>query len=267
MRTLADERTVQGQPQLNNLSPTQQDEVINHVLAGRRAVATLMLYRLQDCTLEEAWYTMNAISDNSNFEHPDQDLGFTRLENYLRGRSPWRETKYFLGAASLFLLAGAAIVFLKWPSLQTGIESFFWTKSTASIVGLRFTEKSRLAHTGSRRTTYHMHYRYRYTVADETHVGRGRRSYLPDWDSVFEIGDSIQIVYNPNQADESLHDRNMYSWLLGVVVGLLVMSPGLIILGFGGMFAYQRRQFRKHDPLMASVRPSTLDEEASRRTS
>ena len=62
-------------------------------------------------TLEEAWYTMNGLSDNSNYEKPEQDMGFTNLQTYLKGPSSWRESRIFLLIAVGSLLAGTVVAY------------------------------------------------------------------------------------------------------------------------------------------------------------
>lgn len=235
---------------LADLTPEEQEKILNLVMAGRRSAATLVLYRLLGCSLEDAWVIMNDLSDNTNFEKPSQDLGFTNLENYLKGPSPWKEKKYFILAALLFIGIGGAVVVFKWPRFQTGISSYYWPKTEATIVKLRFFETRRLRHTGSEVTSDYVDYGYEYRVDDVTYSEYVRRQYYPNLgEKAHFLGESIEVVYNPTSHEESVHKRNMYSRVLGVAIGMIIMVPGGIIFGFWAMFTWLNRRLKKIDPL------------------
>lgn len=239
-----------GDDKLNDLAPDVQDEVLKLVIAGHRSGATLILYRLLDCTLEEAWYIMNGLSDDSSFESPDQDMSFTRVETYLMEKGSRQETKYFILAALLFIAVGGTLAIIKWPRLQTGLDSYFWDTTDAEVVDIAFTSKR--YSTKYQSVIHYINYRYEYSVHGSTNRGVGRRSYIPDWEETFEMGDSIEILYNPRRPEESMHDRNMYSRALWVIVGMIITLPGFGIFGFGAFQKLSDRGLKKLDPHFAA---------------
>ena len=232
-----------------NHAEAVDDAILDALAAKRRARAILIAYRRGDsASLEEAWYTINALVDHSNYDQPDQDPSFQCVSDYLSGPFEWKETKIWLGIAFLFLVAGGVLVGFKFPALRTGIQSFWWTNQTAKIVNVYLYDEQHLPQ--NREETWHMmNYQYEYESIRGSHKQTiKRKRYFPAvGETALAIGDEIAIVYNPNHPSQSIHERRMYHRAFGVVVGLLIMLPGFVILGFIAFFEFNYRRLRRDD--------------------
>ena len=216
--------------------PAVDDTLLSWIARGKRSKALLVLYRTNEGSLADAWYMMDGLSDDTRFDSPDQDFAYLRVEQYLQGKDPWKEKAIFYGIALLVVAVGLGLSAFAWPRFKTGWDSYSWPKQAATILNVRHHEET--SYEQDRQVTReYLSYEYEFEVDAQSYKTTVvKRPFYPSFgDEVYELGESIEIVYNPKDPDESIHKRFMYQRSLFVVVGGII---ALIGLGFLSLFVF-----------------------------
>ncbi|MEM6692357.1 MAG: DUF3592 domain-containing protein [Planctomycetota bacterium] len=242
-------------------------QIMELLLAGKRAQALLVLYRTHGGSLDEAWETINQLGDELSYQIPIHDSAHLTVKQYLEDQdrpTSWKETAsaYMIG---LFVIAiGLGMVALAWPRFKTGFDSYWWQKHKATVLMIHLDEENKFRQ--QRQVTQcFLSYRYRYQFDGQAYENTVRKEPFYDvfGDRIYDIGEQIDVVVNPWQPEQSIHKRFMYQRTLWVVVGIGIIAPGAAWIAFLMFLENNFRKLRCCDPLLktngsANIQPSAL---------
>lgn len=241
--------------------PNVDDQVLRWIASGKRSKALLALYRSGNGSLSDAWYLMNGLGDDPRFEHHDHDFAYLKVTQYLEGEDPWKEKAIFFGAGILVTMLGLGLIAFVWPRFKTGLDSYGWPKMEATILNVRHYEETSYEQDRGVTREY-LSYQYAYTVGTKTYkpTVHKRPFYSSFGDQIYALGEKIEIVYNPDAPQESIHKRFMYGRTLWVVVGAIIALIGIAFLGLMTAMQWSQITLKRTDRRLADWRLGRVPE-------
>ncbi len=226
------------------------DRIVEALMAGKRARAILFHFRHYGGSPADSWRAIQGLHDDRRWDKPGQDPQFARVERYLAGRDSPKTMRIWVGGLLAVVLVGLFFVVRGWGAVATGLHSYGWDETTAVVRDVRYHEVTRLRHSGGEATDRYIDYRYAYEVDGEEYVETIMRweVYLSSDDDWMKIGDVLDIVVDPEDPSRSIHERRMYQRLVPVLIGLVVMTPPILILALFAFFEITHRDLERHDP-------------------
>lgn len=239
-----------------DLSQETVDDLVDALASDDKERAILLSYRASGEDLAAAWSRVRQIVLDLGGREEDQparaaaDPAFRNVKYYLETPASARRKAILRSAVIAAALLGVATYVLVDHStrLFLALQSFSWPQAEATVVKARTYSIGRLEQNRETSTDY-MDFTYRYEVDGKEYTGsRARVAYYEVFGGkAFEVGDRFKVPYNPKSPGETIYDRQIYSRIFAIVVGLVLLGIGALVITVEGSRESNRRRLRRLD--------------------